>query len=104
MRCLLHKTLLDRGFFPASTLKNEQNGKSTDHQVCNYSWSGQRKTPSYLNKLVFPEAFLTALRTISMEEDELSRVSSLLEEVKFGNIHFPFVNSSFYYYRLSEAY
>lgn len=81
MRCLLHKTLLDRGFFPASTLKNEQNGKSTDHQVCNYSWSGQRKTPSYLNKLVFPEAFLTALRTISMEEDELSRVSSLLEEL-----------------------
>ena len=83
MRCLLPKTLLDRGFFPVSNLRNGQNDELTDHQSCNYSWSGQRRAPSYLKKLVFPEAFLTALRTIAMQEDELSRVSSLLEEVNF---------------------
>ncbi|KAL9690636.1 hypothetical protein QQ045_011042 [Rhodiola kirilowii] len=37
--------------------------------------------PSYLSKLVFPEDFLTALRTISMKEDQLYQVSSMLEEL-----------------------
>lgn len=38
--------------------------------------------PSYISKLVFPEQFLTALRTITMKEKELYQVSSLLEEVR----------------------
>ncbi|XP_059634085.1 uncharacterized protein LOC132276605 isoform X2 [Cornus florida] len=81
MRCLLPRSLLDQGFFPASTPQKENKDKYGISQVCNYSWSGQRKMPSYLNKLVFPEDFLTALRTIAMQEDELYQVSSLLEEL-----------------------
>ncbi|PON85193.1 hypothetical protein TorRG33x02_190370 [Trema orientale] len=37
--------------------------------------------PSYLDKLVFPENFLSALRTIAMQEDEPFKVSTLLEEL-----------------------
>ncbi|KAI9180759.1 hypothetical protein LWI28_007876 [Acer negundo] len=37
--------------------------------------------PSYSNKLVFPESFLAALRTIAMKQDEHLKVSSLLEEL-----------------------
>jgi len=62
--------------------KSKGNDKC-EGRVCNYSWSGQRKTPSYLNKLVFPEKFLTALRTIALQEDELFQVQSMLEEVQF---------------------
>lgn len=71
------------GFFPLGPPNNDRNGKCKADQVSNYSWSGQRKTPSYVNKLVFPEDFLTSLRTIAMQEDELYMVSSLLEEVQF---------------------
>ncbi|KAM7472148.1 hypothetical protein LguiA_010331 [Lonicera macranthoides] len=81
MRCLLPRSLLDHGFFPKCPPPKESNDKCTSSQVCNYSWSGQRKTPSYVNNLVFPEDFLTSLRTIAMREDELYRVSSLLEEL-----------------------
>lgn len=81
MRCLLPKRLLDHGFFPLGPPNNDRNGKCKADQVSNYSWSGQRKTPSYVNKLVFPEDFLTSLRTIAMQEDELYMVSSLLEEL-----------------------
>ncbi|XP_028769031.1 uncharacterized protein LOC114726587 [Neltuma alba] len=81
MRCLLPKTLLDHGFFPLGTKKGGENERCKVDQVCNYSWSGQRKTPSYANKLVFPEKFMTALRTIAMQENEIFKVSSLLEEL-----------------------
>ncbi|XP_038708297.1 uncharacterized protein LOC120003395 isoform X3 [Tripterygium wilfordii] len=80
LRCLLPKSLLDRGFFPASIPNNGCSDKCMTDKISNFSWSGQRKMPSYLNKLVFPEEFLTALRTIAMKEDELFKVSSLLEE------------------------
>ncbi|KAF1898157.1 hypothetical protein Lal_00032922 [Lupinus albus] len=81
MRCLLPKTLLDRGFFPLHTQKNGENNKGQVDRICSYSWSGRRKMPSYANKLVFPEKFLTTLRTIAMQEDELFKVSSMLEEL-----------------------
>ncbi|KAK4379343.1 hypothetical protein RND71_001205 [Anisodus tanguticus] len=81
LRCLLPRSLLNRGFFPPSNSSVEDQDKSGSSQVCNYSWSGQRKTPSYLHKLVFPADFLNALRTLSMKENELYRVSSLLEEL-----------------------
>ncbi|KAK9143557.1 hypothetical protein Syun_012957 [Stephania yunnanensis] len=80
MRCLLPRSLLDSGFFPSSPCHEEEN-KLNNGRACNYSWSGQRKMPSYLNKLVFPEEFLTALRTIAMKEEDLSVVSSLLHEL-----------------------
>jgi len=83
MRCLLPKTFLDNGFFPLGTQTSGEDNKEKADQVCNYSWSGQRKTPSYANKLVFPEKFMTTLRTIAMQEEELYKVSSMLEEVQF---------------------
>lgn len=76
MRCLLSKSLLDRGFF-----SNKKEANDNSIEVPNYSWSGQRKPPSYLNKLIFPEEFLTCLRTIAMREDEIFKVTSLLQEV-----------------------
>nr|AKM76806.1 SET domain-containing protein [Erodium trifolium] len=81
MRCLLPKSLLDSGFFPVGFPKDKGTDDREVARACNYSWSGQRKTPSYVNKLVFPEDFLTTLRTIAMREDELFQVSSLLEEL-----------------------
>lgn len=82
-RCLLPKTLLDNGFFPIGIKKGGENDKCKMNLACNYSWSGQRKTPSYAHKLVFPEKFMTALRTIAMQENEIYKVSSMLEEVHF---------------------
>ncbi|KAL7121228.1 hypothetical protein ACP275_02G170100 [Erythranthe tilingii] len=76
LRCLLTRNLLDKGFF------SERNfPEGTSNKGFNYSWSGNRKMPSYINKLVFPEEFLSALRTITMKENELYQVSSLLEEL-----------------------
>ncbi|CAM8907340.1 unnamed protein product [Rhodiola kirilowii] len=71
--------LLAGGFFPVETSQNDCNSKAA--KVSNYSWSGKRRMPSYLSKLVFPEDFLTALRTISMKEEQLYQFSSMLEEL-----------------------
>ncbi|XP_048321770.2 uncharacterized protein LOC107432673 isoform X2 [Ziziphus jujuba] len=81
LRCLLPRSLLDHGFFTVDIPKDEGNDDCKHDKGCSYSWSGERKMPSYLNKLVFPEKFLSALRTIAMKEDELFQVSSLLEEL-----------------------
>uniref|UniRef100_A0ACD5ZNI7 Uncharacterized protein n=1 Tax=Avena sativa TaxID=4498 RepID=A0ACD5ZNI7_AVESA len=82
LRCLLPRNLLDGGFFGTSTSSGEDddNQKKASH-FSNYSWSGQRKVPSYLHKNVFPQEFLCALRTIAMQEHELEQVASLLGEV-----------------------
>ncbi|XP_074273062.1 uncharacterized protein LOC141596719 [Silene latifolia] len=80
LRCLLPRSLLDHGFFLDCTSENNT-PESSVNKTCNYSWSGQRKTPSYVNKLVFPDDLLTSLRTIAMQEDELFKVQSLLEEL-----------------------
>ncbi|GAY42067.1 hypothetical protein CUMW_064060 [Citrus unshiu] len=82
LRCLLPKSLLEHGFFAAGHPKDGNNDNKLEvDRISSFSWSGQRRMPSYLNKLVFPENFLTALRTIAMQEDEISKVSSLLEEL-----------------------
>ncbi|KAJ6675447.1 putative METHYLTRANSFERASE [Salix viminalis] len=81
MRCLLPKRLLAHGFFPEGATSNDNNSKGKAEKICSFSWSGQRRMPSYINKLVFPEEFLTALRTIAMQEDELFKVTSFLEEL-----------------------
>ncbi|XP_010523051.1 PREDICTED: uncharacterized protein LOC104801461 isoform X2 [Tarenaya hassleriana] len=81
LRCLLPKSLLDHGFFPKVTSKLRETDVSKREQPCNFSWSGKRQTPTYLNKLVFPEDFMAALRTISMQEDEIFKVSAMLEEL-----------------------
>ncbi|CAL5400351.1 unnamed protein product [Camellia sinensis] len=57
------------------------NDKCTTDPFRNYSWCGQRKMPSHVKKLVFPEDFLTTLRTIAKQEDEIYQVSSLLQEL-----------------------
>ncbi|XP_052171256.1 protein-lysine N-methyltransferase EFM1 isoform X2 [Diospyros lotus] len=84
LRCLLPQSLLDHGFFPLCTPEKDGNDKSTVGGAHNYSWCGQRKMPSYLNKLVFPEDFLTALRTIAMQEEEVYQATSLLKELVSG--------------------
>ncbi|CAL5432138.1 unnamed protein product [Camellia sinensis] len=68
-------------FFPPSSPQKESNDKCTTDQFRNYSWCGQRKMPSHVKKLVFPEDFLTTLRTIAKQEDEIYQVSSLLQEL-----------------------
>lgn len=57
------------------TQNNGENNKGKVDKVCNYSWGGQTKMPSYVNKLVFPEICMTTLRTIVMQEDELFKFS-----------------------------
>lgn len=82
LRCLLPRSLLDNGFFGNSTNSVEaDDDKRNANHFSSYSWSGQRKVPSYLNKIIFPQEFLSSLRTISMQEYELEQVASLLEEV-----------------------
>ncbi|CAI9101677.1 OLC1v1039055C1 [Oldenlandia corymbosa var. corymbosa] len=81
LRCLLPRSLLDHGFFPPSITQGEKDDKCKAAPASSYSWSGHRKSPSYLNTLVFPDDFLTALRTIAMKENELYQVVSLLEEL-----------------------
>uniref|UniRef100_A0A803MQ21 SET domain-containing protein n=1 Tax=Chenopodium quinoa TaxID=63459 RepID=A0A803MQ21_CHEQI len=81
LRCLLPKSLLDQGFFPCSSSESKNIQECAKDKGPNYSWSGQRKTPSYVNQLVFPEDFLTSLRTVAMQENELFNVQSLLEEL-----------------------
>ncbi|KAG5117958.1 hypothetical protein JHK84_044071 [Glycine max] len=75
MRCLLPKTLLDNGYFTIGTQNSGENNKGKVDKVYNYSWGGQTKMPSYVNKLVFPEICMTTLRTIVMQEDELFKFS-----------------------------
>lgn len=79
MRCLLPRHLLAHGFFPTETSQNDRKNKITN--LSNYSWSGQRRAPSYLSNLIFPDEFLTTLRTISMNEEQLYQVSAMLQEV-----------------------
>ncbi|CAO2835021.1 unnamed protein product [Amaranthus hypochondriacus] len=81
LRCLLPKRLLDRGFFPSLSNGSKSIEERPSNKIPNYSWSGQRTIPSYVDKLVFPEEFLTSLRTIAMQENELFKVQSLLEEL-----------------------
>ncbi|EMS45103.1 Calcium-dependent protein kinase 3 [Triticum urartu] len=80
LRCLLPTSLLDRGFFGTSTSSSEDDNKKNASHFSSYSWSGQRKVPSYLHKNLFPQEFLSTLRTIAMQEHELEQVASLLGE------------------------
>lgn len=84
MRCLLPRSLLCHGLFEGSVKQKESIMNGTASHVCSYSWSGQRKLPSYIGKLVFPEKFMASLRTIAMQEEDIYRVSSLLEEVSMS--------------------
>ncbi|KAL1217123.1 Ribulose-1,5 bisphosphate carboxylase/oxygenase large subunit N-methyltransferase [Cardamine amara subsp. amara] len=81
LRCLLPKSVLNNGFFPQTTSKVRESDEKETNRSCNFSWSGQRKMPSYMNKLVFPEDFMTGLRTIAMQEEEIYKVSAMLEEL-----------------------
>ncbi|KAL6606298.1 hypothetical protein ACP70R_041951 [Stipagrostis hirtigluma subsp. patula] len=80
LRCLLPRSLLDNGFFGIRCSEDKDKKKITNH-FPSYSWRGQRKVPSYLHKIVFPQEFMSTLRTIAMQEHELEQVASLLGEV-----------------------
>ncbi|KAF8732708.1 hypothetical protein HU200_015042 [Digitaria exilis] len=80
LRCLLPRSLLDNGFFGSRSNEDKDNMKNTT-PFSSYSWSGQRKVPSYLHKIAFPQEFMSTLRTIAMQEHELEQVASLLGEV-----------------------
>ncbi|KAI4369909.1 hypothetical protein MLD38_018303 [Melastoma candidum] len=81
LRCLLPRNLLDRGFFGTKRAEDKADNKNGGDRTCSYSWSGQRRAPSYLKELVFPDSLLITLRTIAMKEHELLTVSNLLEEL-----------------------
>jgi hypothetical protein len=81
LRCLLPKSVLNHGFFPRTTSVIRESDEKETVRSCNFSWSGKRKMPTYMNKLVFPEDFMTGLRTIAMQEEEIYKVSAMLEEV-----------------------
>lgn len=49
--------------------------------ITGHSWTGHRKSSALAEKVVFPEELLTALRIVSMEEDEVYHVVAMLEEV-----------------------
>jgi len=80
LRCLLPRSLLDNGFFGIRSNEDKDNKKNIS-PISSYSWSGQRKVPSYLHKIVFPQEFMSTLRTIAMQDHELEQVASLLGEV-----------------------
>jgi hypothetical protein len=81
LRCLLPKSVLNHGFFPRTTSVIRESDEKETVRSCNFSWSGKRKMPTYMNKLVFPEDFMTGLRTIAMQEEEIYKVSAMLEEL-----------------------
>lgn len=83
LRWLLSRNFLDRGYFSGKATQFEDSKKGMLNLDSSYSWSGQRKAPSYLKRLVFPEDLLSSLRILAMCEQELLQVSSLLEEVFF---------------------
>jgi hypothetical protein len=93
LRCLLPRSLLDNGFFGARSGEENDNKKNTT-PCSSCSWSGQRKIPSYINKIVFPQEFLSTLRTIAMQEHELEQVASLLGEVCTSSLYFSQVLTS----------
>ncbi|XP_015694197.1 uncharacterized protein LOC102702856 isoform X2 [Oryza brachyantha] len=80
LRCLLPRSLLDNGFFGSCSGENKDN-KNHASLLSSYSWSGQRKVPSYIQKVVFPEEFISTLRTIALQEHELELAASLLGEI-----------------------
>ena len=80
LRCLLPRSLLDNGFFGIRSNEDKDNKKNIS-PISSYSWSGQHKVPSYLHKIVFPQEFMSTLRTIAMQDHELEQVASLLGEV-----------------------
>ncbi|AQK80136.1 SET domain-containing protein [Zea mays] len=83
LRCLLPRSLLDNGFFGIRSSEDKDSKKNTG-PFSSFSWSGQRKVPSYLPKIVFPHEFMSTLRTIAMQEHELEQVASLLGEVGYS--------------------
>lgn len=82
LRWLFPAALLQRGFYA-----EERPVLLSRQELCeplapsSYSWSGNRKPPTYLNQFVFPEEAIAALRVVAMKEDEVKVVQSLLQEL-----------------------
>uniref|UniRef100_A0A0D9WL95 SET domain-containing protein n=1 Tax=Leersia perrieri TaxID=77586 RepID=A0A0D9WL95_9ORYZ len=80
LRCLLPRSLLENGFFGSCSGENKENKKNAI-PFSSYSWSGQRKVPSYIQKVVFPQEFISTLRTIALQDHELEHAASMLGEI-----------------------
>lgn len=80
LRWLVPSSELKRGFYEELNLDSMPK-IPPENIVTGHSWTGHRKTSPLANKLVFPEDLLTALRIVAMEEEEVYRVASMLEDV-----------------------
>ncbi|CAM6096871.1 unnamed protein product [Calypogeia fissa] len=83
LRWLLPTSLLEVGYVNQPDIKASPSSDiSKDNQHSNsYSWSGHRKPPHNLDRQVFPEEMLAALRIIAMTEEEVQSTTSLLAEL-----------------------
>lgn len=83
LRWLLSLSLLKKGFLKqAQSEEPDSTEEPPKKQVsCGYSWSGNRPPPRELDRIVFPEAVIAALRTVAMTEAELHATVGLLDEV-----------------------
>lgn len=81
LRWLLPGALLQKGFYNEERINPPESIKLGDQACCSYSWSGNRKPPSFLNRFVFPEETIAALRVVAMKEDEMQTVLSMLDEL-----------------------
>ena len=87
LRWLLPRTLLHNGFYSKESISPNILECDNSAFCTSYSWSGNRKPPSFLKQFVFPEDMIAALRIVSMKEDELQAVISMLEEVLQSNMN-----------------
>lgn len=83
LRWLVPSSELKRGFCCESNLHmlSETPAESGKPIITGHSWTGHRKSSALAEKVVFPEELLTALRIVSMEEDEVYHVVAMLEEI-----------------------
>ena len=88
LRWLLPGSLLQSGFYSKESISQPNTLECDNPASCtSYSWSGNRKPPSFLKQFVFPEDMIAALRIVAMKEDELQTVASMLEEVLYSDMN-----------------
>jgi hypothetical protein len=80
LRWLVPSSELRRGFYEQLNLDSISKIPLEDI-ITGHSWTGHRKASPLANKVVFPEDLLTALRIVAMEEEDVYRVASMLEDV-----------------------
>lgn len=83
LRWLLSSSLLKTGCVNQRNCEASPKSNALKEELYshNYSWSGRRKPPHILEKPVFPEELVAALRIIAMTQEEVQSATALLEEV-----------------------